>query len=613
LASLHIKKSGFSMIEILIAMVIFTIFASGIFYMGLGTLQRTAKMEVSNEALLYAEEGLEAARNIRDRNYLDLISGEYGLVFAADIWTLGAAPEDIDDYYSRTITIENVYRDDNGDIAEIGTLDEEIKKITSEVSWTWKNILPMSVSLTTYLTGWRSDTWLQTTCTEFDSGTFNDTDIQETPAPPDDNCAIQLLLVEELSPFFSSVDVGEHGDDVAVDGNYAYLATSKNADGLTVADITDRATPSIVDQINIGGKGRYLTKDGNYIYMGVEDASKGLAIIDVTDPEIPTLLKNYNLGAYGNQGAIYGNYLFMGINKTTNSFAILNITNKSNPTSVTTMNFNAITKVVEISGDYAYVGTNHATEPFKVIDISTPSAPAQVGAINLGSSVEAIEIYNDTFAFIGTTSSTLKVLNITDPTSPTLITSIATDGPIKDLAISGNYLYATLDNNNPGVDVFNIASPLSPYLAYSADITGKGTGACTDDGYVYMGIDVNNRGLVIMETLSPAYRTNGEYISDIFDTTSDNTRYDFIDWSASEVAGGTVKLQIRTSSTEGNITSATWVGWDGTSATYYETPRTKIATSETKTGVRYFQFKIIATSDSVETPNIESVTVKYTP
>jgi len=601
------------MIEILIAMVIFTIFASGIFYMGLNTLQRTVKIEVNNEALLYAEEGLEAGRNIRDRNYLDLVTGEYGLMMFLPASRPGPAPENIDDYYSRTITVENVYRDENGDIAEIGTLDEEIKKITSEVSWTWKDILPMSVSLTTYLTNWRSDAWLQTTCAEFENGTFNDTDTQETPAPPDNNCAIQLLLVEELSLFFSSVDVGEHGNDIAVDENYAYLATAKNAEGLAIADITDRDRLCQRDQINIGGKGRYLTKDGNYAYIGVENSSKGLAIVDVTDPENPSLLKNYNLGAYGNQAAISGNYLFMGINKTTNSLAILDITNKSNPTAVTSIDFNAITNVIEISEDYAYIGTNHATQPFKVLDISNPASPTQIGSLNLGNEVKAIEIYGNTFAFVGTTSSTLKVLNISDPANPTLITSISTSGSIQDLAISENYLYATVNNNNPGVDVFNISNPLSPYLAYSADITGKGTGAYTDNEYVYMGVDVNNRGLVIMEALNPTYRPNGEYISDIFDTGSADTRYDFMDWESSEVVGGIVKLQIRTSSTEDNITSATWIGPDGTSATYYETPRTEITTSATKTGVRYFQFKIIATSNMVETPSIESVIVQYTP
>ena len=175
---------AFSLIEIMLAIFIFTLFSSAIVYVSLDTASRATQVEVKNEAEMYAEEGIEAVRNIRDRNYLDLVPGAYGLSLSLDTWTLGAAPETIDAYYQRTVIIEEVYRDANGEIAASGTLDVETKKITVSVNWAWKGVLSKTVSLSSYLTNWTGDELMLTTCTEFSTGTFTDTSNTPSASPP---------------------------------------------------------------------------------------------------------------------------------------------------------------------------------------------------------------------------------------------------------------------------------------------------------------------------------------------------------------------------------------------------------------------------------------------
>ena len=599
--------------EILIAMVVFSIFTTGVITLSMSTLARNDKAVVKNESLLYAQECLEAVRNIKDRDYLDLISGQYGLSFSSDTWGFIVAPEVIDDFYSRTVTIEDVYRDADGDIADTGTLDPETKHVTCDVAWDWKGIVPQTETLSAYMTNWRGYDWQQTLCSEFDAGIYDSTDSGATVSPPEDNCGLIMDLVEAMSAFFSSVDVGDHGDDVVVSGNYAYLAGAKVAEGFVVSDISVHASPVVKKKLSVGGKGRYLVKSGNYIYEGVEKSNGGFVTIDVTDPVNPSVVKTINFSAYGNQPAVSGNYLYMGLETSTDSFRVYSISTPSNPTQVAYLNFSANTNVIHIDGNYAYVGTDKSGSQLKVVNITTPTSPSVVASLDVGAEIQSIEIYGTT-AYIGVEGSALlKTVNITNPLSPSIIGTLVTSGEVQDLVYSEGYLYAAIDNNNPGLDAINVSSPMSPYVAYSADVSGKCTGAYVDNGYVYLSTDISNKGLVIKEALSAAYSANGTYISTSLDTGSESTRYNFIDWDYVDTVGGTVKFQIRTADTIAHLSTATWVGSDGTASSYYETPRTTIVTSPSATGKRYIQFKIIMTSDTIETPLIETVNINYNP
>lgn len=123
---------------------------------------------------------------------------------------------------------------------------------------------------------------------------------------------------------------------------------------------------------------------------------------------------------------------------------------------------------------------------------------------------------------------------------------------------------------------------------------------------------VNNKGLVINGTTVIENATTGNYISSALDTGSADPKYNYLRWSSVETPGSTVKLQIRTASSEGGLETATWVGSDGTSSTYYESSGLPVVT-KIGAGTRFFQFKIWIDSDGVHTPQIESVTINYNP
>lgn len=590
------------------------IFSVGVFSLSLETLQRGARTDLQQEALFYAQEGLEATRSIRDRNFLELTNGDHGLALVSDQWTFIPAPEDIDGFYERTLTVEDVYRDTGGEIDPAGTFDAETKKVTSEVAWLWKSTTPQSVTLTTYFTNWTGDDWLQTTCTEWNTGTFDQVEAVITVSPPADNCGLTLLEVESASAFFESADIGEHGRDVVVDGSYAYVASAKSNEGLVIVDISDPENPTIVRRVDVGGKGRYVSKSGNYVYVGVEKSSGGLAIVDVTTPATATQVSSLNIGAEGNQSVASGNILYMGVEKDSGGFVIIDITNKSFPLVTKTVNLSTKVRVINLNGNYIYAGVIDDTLGVRVIDVAVPASASQVASLSVGEEVNAISIQG-AVAYVGTEDGdeSLHVISISNPLSLSEITSVDVGGEIQDLVTSGDYLYAAIDENDSGLAAINIEVPTAPYLVFNLDIEGKATGIDEDGIYVYATLDVNNRGVVILGTVEAGVITEGTYVSTAVDTGSTDTRYDFIEWEQSEIPNGSAELQIRTASSVAGLSSATWVGSDGTAATTYENSRTPIVLDAARSGQRYFQVKAILQSDGVNTPTVESIRVNYTP
>jgi hypothetical protein len=93
------------------------------------------------KAAFLLEEGVEVVKLLRgagwDTEINSLTVGEeYYLSFDGATWTTTLTPTLIDNNFKQTIVLEDVYRDENSEIASTGILDSNTKKLTATVSWT---------------------------------------------------------------------------------------------------------------------------------------------------------------------------------------------------------------------------------------------------------------------------------------------------------------------------------------------------------------------------------------------------------------------------------------------------------------------------------------------
>lgn len=164
------KNNGFSIVEVMLAVALFMIFATGmvgaVLY-GLDNNRLSGEQLIANQ---YAAEGLEAARSIKNQAYTNLVNSTgTGIAQVGNVWTFSGT-NNIYDKYTRVITVVDVERDANGNIvASGGALDPNSKKIVSTVSWNFTSARANSVVLTTYLTNWKAvvPTPTPSTCNEY--------------------------------------------------------------------------------------------------------------------------------------------------------------------------------------------------------------------------------------------------------------------------------------------------------------------------------------------------------------------------------------------------------------------------------------------------------------
>jgi prepilin-type N-terminal cleavage/methylation domain-containing protein len=140
-AQLHINNfcKGFSLVEVLLASSIFAIIVTALVGAYLYGIESTAVSGNRARAVLIAEEGLEAVRNIRDNDFEDLVVGTYGIEVLGGEWDFYGSSDDTD-IFTRKVSI--------------GTISDDQKLITSTVTWQQNLQRTGTVSVIGYLNNW---------------------------------------------------------------------------------------------------------------------------------------------------------------------------------------------------------------------------------------------------------------------------------------------------------------------------------------------------------------------------------------------------------------------------------------------------------------------------
>ena len=170
-------QKGQSLIELLLTIALVSIFFPALLTGFVSTRNNRTVRDQRQQASAYLNEAQEAIRVIRANGWSNLSAGTYHPIVSGSTWILTSAPELIDGNFTRSIIIEDVKRDSNGDIAQSGTLDPSTKLLT--ISVLWNSPFPNSVSAKSYLTRHNNAVRTDTTIADF-SGTVQGATVSAT-------------------------------------------------------------------------------------------------------------------------------------------------------------------------------------------------------------------------------------------------------------------------------------------------------------------------------------------------------------------------------------------------------------------------------------------------
>lgn len=222
--------------------------------------------------------------------------------------------------------------------------------------------------------------------------------------------------------------------------------------------------PGLVASTTLANGGDKIQVRGNYAYIIAYSAAT-LYVVDVTSSSSPALMGSVALTGTLSNLAVNGNYVYVTSNDNNKELQIVNVTNKSSPTIAGSYNAqgNSTGIGVFVSGTKLYMTRkNSAQDQFLVLDISNPTNPSLLGSLSLGA-----------------------------------------DG--YGLVVSGNYAYVSTNSNHKEFQIIDISNPNSPILTGSADISGfaqSGVSAVTVQGnYAYVG---QGKDLYIVDITTPS-------------------------------------------------------------------------------------------------------------
>lgn len=135
------QKQGSVLLEVVIGAAIMSaslLSLMSVFNMSLRFAEQSIK---KTQASFLLEEGMEVVRILRDSGWHDNIESldtgtPYYLDFSEDKWIAASTADYIDGVFDRVFILNDVYRDSNYDIVDLGgDLDTDTRKITVAISW----------------------------------------------------------------------------------------------------------------------------------------------------------------------------------------------------------------------------------------------------------------------------------------------------------------------------------------------------------------------------------------------------------------------------------------------------------------------------------------------
>jgi hypothetical protein len=172
-------------------------------------------------------------RSIARDSFNELETGSHGLTDEKEYWEF-EGEVDSQGKYTRRVEIEDVLRDDNGDIVGEGTRDIHTRKITTTVGWDTLG-RHISLAFTNYITDWDNQRIFEDTAADFNDGTFDKTQVTENA-----DGEVELKNAPgtfECSPFVSSLNLKKArvgtdptvAYDTTISGKVAYVVSSDHS------------------------------------------------------------------------------------------------------------------------------------------------------------------------------------------------------------------------------------------------------------------------------------------------------------------------------------------------------------------------------------------------
>ena len=383
--------------------------------------------------------------------------------------------------------------------------------------------------------------------------------------------------------------------DIFVEGDYAFAALGEA--GVGVVDISDLANPIYLGGYDSPGSAEGVTYANGYIYLA--DGSSGLRVVSVLDPASPSEVASYPTPDAAKEVALYGSYLYVAAYIA--GISIFDVSTPAAPVDLGCTDVPGVAQSITIQGSTLYLAADY--KGFRVLDITDPVNPDEIGFIDDIGYISDITVNADLafvsnwyegalliidisnpaaphiletmegfywgwmyifqsaavtgYLYICSEDAGLFIMNISNPTTPTKVGTYGGSGPVHDLGMENQYLYAADDRLRiyditdplaitgfdrfnayqhsrveahngllfanitdvypPRLVIYDVSDPAHPELQSATEINGRMEDCAFSNPYVYIGSEYPGGWLQILDVTDPtAPLSVGEFQNTIY-------------------------------------------------------------------------------------------------
>lgn len=292
-----------------------------------------------------------------------------------------------------------------------------------------------------------------------------------------------LKVVETRVNDVGEVNLVESPNSVIVRDNFAYFADNYN--GLVILDVADPKAPALAGRIDIAwydcnnpyheeglcadSKFVDIAVQGNYAYLAQSKTNdtQVLMIVDISDPTQPQTMSAYPIegSPHWQQLTVVGNYVFIAGGG--DGLRIIEVSDPVHPVEIGAYRPplpDSLVLDVQVVDQYAYLATKTYFEGDCVlIDLSVPDHPKEVSfeeaMLKYEQNKNDRHEYSSVCREAPSTQNNLVILDVSDPTKPVEVNSISPIREIEKVVIQGEYAYLLLDF---GLQIMDISEPAEP-------------------------------------------------------------------------------------------------------------------------------------------------------
>ena len=270
--------------------------------------------------------------------------------------------------------------------------------------------------------------------------------------------------------------------DVAVSGNYAYLATGET--GLRVFDISDPASPEEVYFIDVENPCEEVRIQMNALFLMTDS---DIILYDITDPVNPQYLSTIDISWYNRSFQVELDLLVLGSRAGgggTYTIELYDIGDLENPLELSSVELDYSGDHLEIYNELLYVIDSESE--VTILDISQPQQPYIVQEIS--TYMVDFRIYDEYMYGIhyqGTSSGNITIMSLLDPLYPERTGNCQISYLISDLEFTGNYACGTSHAQMHEFCTIDISDPYTPGTPYFLDLPYYGSNLYLLGDYAY--------------------------------------------------------------------------------------------------------------------------------